>query len=114
MLADPASELFLILVNQTMAGFVRIDRQLDGGMNKPDRYEISIAVDPAFWGAGLATQALNYLFDLLPDDVFIAHVLPKNDRSHGLFRSTGFVWRDDHYERAPAAILTKPGLEAVS
>ncbi|MEQ8711285.1 MAG: bifunctional UDP-2,4-diacetamido-2,4,6-trideoxy-beta-L-altropyranose hydrolase/GNAT family N-acetyltransferase [Rhodospirillales bacterium] len=114
MLADPARELFIMFAGQAMAGFVRIDRQLDGGGRRPDQYEISIAVDPAFWGRGMARQALNYLFDLLPDDVFIAHVLPENDRSHSLFRATGFVWRDGRYERPPAVINMKSGLEPVS
>lgn len=114
MLADPTRELFVMFVGEAMAGFVRIDRQLDGRGQGPDRYEISIAVDPAFWGGGMARQALNYLFDLLPDDVFIAHVLPENDRSHSLFRATGFIWRDGRYERLPAVTHMKSGLEPVS
>ncbi len=112
--ADPARELFMMFVDEAMAGFVRIDRQFDGQGQKPDQYEISIAVDPAFWGRGLARQALNYLFDLLPDDVFIAHVLPDNGRSHSLFQATGFVWRDGRYERPPAVTDMKSGPEPVS
>jgi RimJ/RimL family protein N-acetyltransferase len=114
MLADPARELFIMIQEQAVVGFIRVDRLQDGGTGYPDQYEISIAVDPAFWAGGVATQALNYLFDLLPDDIFIAHVLPENDRSHGLFRRTGFVWRDDRYERPPSVVPIKSGLESVS
>ena len=114
MMADPAREFFLMMVDQSMAGFIRIDRLQDGFGAGPDHYEISIAVDPAFWGQGLASDALDYLFDLLPDDVFIAHVLPENDRSHGLFRRAGFAWRDNRYERLPSVAVEKSGLEAGS
>jgi RimJ/RimL family protein N-acetyltransferase len=99
-LANGARELFMIFWQDEIAGFIRVDRleTLAGGN---DSYEISIATDPAYWGRGFASKALHYLFDLFPRDVFIAHVLPGNERSHALFRRCGFIWRDGRYERAP-------------
>ena len=99
-LVNGARELFMIFWQDEIAGFIRVDR-LETLADGTDHYEISIATDPAYWGRGFASKALHYLFDLFPRDVFIAHVLPGNERSHALFRRCGFIWRDGRYERAP-------------
>lgn len=60
-------------------GVVRLDRM------KPAEYLLSIFIDPAYYGHGIATRALAYLDDLHPHITIHARVLTANLTSQQLF-----------------------------
>lgn len=68
----------------TSVGVLRLDELSKG------EFLISIFIDPAYFGRGIARKALAYI-DLIHPDIFIkAVVLPENTASQKLFNSAGY------------------------
>lgn len=98
-LADPKRILSLILHDDTPAGVLRFDQAEDS-----DACEVSILIDPAKYGLGIAKAALSLGRALDPRVCLLAEVLPGNEASHRLFRRAGYRPIDtSHY-------LSEPGL----
>lgn len=64
--------------------------------------EIGFILDPAYWGKGLAREAMEavirHIFATRPIDRLIADVDPRNDASLGLLKRLGF--RETHRAKA--------------
>ncbi|MDP7116482.1 MAG: GNAT family N-acetyltransferase [Candidatus Woesearchaeota archaeon] len=69
------------------AGQLRFDRQEDGS------WEISISIDPVFWGKHIAFSAIQS--SLQKKDNYVAHIHPENVGSMKLFEKLGFVFYED-------------------
>lgn len=95
-LADPGCIFSIITEADKAVGVLRLD-QLDA----EKQYEVSILIDPERYQQGLAKCGLMLLNSLLPDLCIHATVLEANDASHALFRSVGYHWTGEHYQRDP-------------
>ena len=85
-LIDPARLLLIVETEAGMAGMIRLDARDGKG-----RYEVSIAVDSAHCGRGVATATLALIRRFLPGAVFDAEILPSNAASLRLFGGAGYV-----------------------
>lgn len=54
-------------------------------------WEISIATAPDHYRRGIGRAALTLAAAAVPRDTILAHVLPENEASHGLFRAAGYL-----------------------
>jgi RimJ/RimL family protein N-acetyltransferase len=100
-LADPARTLLIIEQQGTSVGMVRLDRVTN--CQFPRRYDISIAVDAAFNGHGIASAALGLVRRFKPAAILAADIVASNTASKELFLRAGFTrTRADHYESLPS------------
>lgn len=86
--------LFVIMEGDVRAGYIRFDPFDD------ELIEIGIAIDPAFWGQGVATRAIAEGVRLMQNGKkFIAKVKTANNASQRIFLKNNFVEvkRDDDY-----------------
>jgi UDP-2,4-diacetamido-2,4,6-trideoxy-beta-L-altropyranose hydrolase len=83
-LADPGRWLMLIELDGRPCGVLRLDHLEDG------RFEVSILVDPAMQGRGLALAALKLAQGLSAGIDILAEVDPANAASQAVFRNAGF------------------------
>jgi UDP-2,4-diacetamido-2,4,6-trideoxy-beta-L-altropyranose hydrolase len=88
-LSDSNRLLLIIEADGRATGTLRLDRQPE--TNREQKFEISIAVDPAHRGRGIGAAALRVARKLMPNAVFDAQVHLQNAASKALFRSVGFV-----------------------
>jgi UDP-2,4-diacetamido-2,4,6-trideoxy-beta-L-altropyranose hydrolase len=108
-LGDLGSLLNIVLVDEIPAGVLRLDRQVGGA------FEVSILVDPAVQGKGIAHAALRAARRLLPSVPFQAEVHRDNVASRRLFSSCGYqeesgqgpmtMWRNNPSEQKWAHLL---------
>jgi UDP-2,4-diacetamido-2,4,6-trideoxy-beta-L-altropyranose hydrolase len=100
-LSDSGKILLIVEADGKAAGMVRLDRQ--AATDRESKFEISIAIDPAHHGRGVAAAALRIVRKLMPHAVFDARVQLRNAASTALFRSAGFVeLSNELYRSAPA------------
>lgn len=86
--ADPRRLLSVVLAEGAPAGTLRLDwRGREAGI---DRYEVSIAVDPARTGHGIGRAALALARRLFPAAELVAEILPANAASLALFGRAGY------------------------
>ncbi len=82
-------------------GYVRLDWREE----PVPGWEISIATAPDHYRRGIGRAALNLASALVPREPILAHVLPENDASHGLFRAAGYLpFTDGWYRLSPRLI----------
>jgi RimJ/RimL family protein N-acetyltransferase len=74
----------MIYTNELPVGTLRLDQQQN------NEYQISILIDPANQGKGLALKALNQLPTLIENGLFIAYVDKDNISSQNVFNKAGF------------------------
>lgn len=79
-------------------GIVRLD-VCDDDLNT---MEVSVLLDPQYQGRGIAKVALQSIQDMNPNAILMAYVHPDNTASQGLFRSLGYVQKNDHWYRIPS------------
>lgn len=91
-LADTQSFPYLILTDGLEAGHIRLD-------NRGAFFEVSILIDPAYYGMGIALAALELLHDLHNDKIIRAEVLPQNEASQALFQKAGYKTDQDNWYR---------------
>ena len=84
-LTDPNIYLFLIKLNETPVGTLRLDK-----INN-QQWEISIIVDPNYQGKNIALKAIQQIPKTFKADGIIAEVHPDNHASHKLFTAAGFT-----------------------
>lgn len=89
-LENPGRYLALVLHGGAPAGVLRLDRTADGRALK-----VSILVAPDSFRQGIGGAALRLGRKLFPGETYHAEVLPGNDASDALFRSTGYARRED-------------------
>lgn len=85
---DPNCYFYIIHCEESKVGSLRIDKIADYSNNRT--YEISIFVDPVYFGKSIASAALKRLLFLHRNKDFLATVLEGNQASHGLFKKLGF------------------------
>jgi UDP-2,4-diacetamido-2,4,6-trideoxy-beta-L-altropyranose hydrolase len=101
-LDDVRTLLNIVEVAARPAGVLRLDC-IDAAA-QPQRWKISIFVDPDRYGRGIGLAALRCARRLLPEMEFAAEVLPENERSHRLFRRAGYVAREGGYADLPPKV----------
>lgn len=77
-------------------GMLRLDRIKEAASD----YAVSVAVDPAFYGAGIGAAALTLIRELLPTATFHAKVLGENEKSKRLFEKSGYLYVGDELYRS--------------
>jgi UDP-2,4-diacetamido-2,4,6-trideoxy-beta-L-altropyranose hydrolase len=82
-LEDAGALAYIILMDGLEAGHVRLN-------NRESHWEISILIDPAYHGMGVALAALNFLHRLHANKLIRAEVLPDNVGSLALFAKAGY------------------------
>lgn len=100
-LADHRAVMNLVEVDGAPAGVVRLDHA--GERQAAPLYEVSIFLDPAFTGRGVATAALQATAQLLPFAWLKAFVLPENETSLRLFARAGYERDTDAFYLPPRA-----------
>ena len=83
-LADPANINQTIVCNQQIAGNIACF-PLEG------EYAVGYWLGRAFWGQGIATQALTALLKLVPQRPLIAEVAQHNHASRRVLEKCGFI-----------------------
>ncbi len=92
-LGDPGRWLMVIELDRRPAGILRLDAVAER------EFEVSILVDPACQGQGVAGRALALAAMLCPGATLLAEVDPANEASRGLFARAGYISRDErHWE----------------
>ena len=86
LLANAARTLAIVECADAPAGFVRLDPISEEGL----RFEVSIAVDPAFHGMGIGSAALRLARACARDAVLEAEVHEDNRASRALFAGCGY------------------------
>ena len=81
---------YIIQYNGNDIGVVRLDHQ------STSRYEVSILIDPSYFGLGIASIALKLLLSLHKSIDILATVLTENATSHKLFQSANFNRIDEN------------------
>ena len=90
-LADPDCLLTIITLEGKAAGMLRLDPPAaPESASGPSTREISILVDPARRGLGIALEALDFARRWQAATVIAATILPGNDASAALFRAAGY------------------------
>lgn len=89
---------YFIHKGETDAGVIRLNRQSD------NNYEVSIFIDPVFYGQGLAQHGLAFLSQLHPDLNILAFVMPENRASVKLFEKAGYIHDRDNWYKYPATM----------
>ena len=84
---NDGSMIFIILHGPDPGGCLRLDRVAKGPMPV---WEVSINIAPDCHRLGLAKAALILVREQMPGAELVAHVMPRNQASHALFRSAGF------------------------
>jgi len=87
-LGNDGSMIFIILHGADPGGCLRLDRV---GKVPTPVWEVSINIAPECHRLGLAKAALILIREQMPGAELIAHVMPRNQASHALFRSAGFL-----------------------
>jgi UDP-2,4-diacetamido-2,4,6-trideoxy-beta-L-altropyranose hydrolase len=91
LLEDPGRLPFFVQEDTPMGpqpvGYVRLDWRAE----PVPGWEISIATAPDHYRRGIGRAALSLASVLVPREAILAHVLPENDASHGLFRAAGYL-----------------------
>lgn len=109
-IADVFAGPFSVIESEGIpTGMLRLDRIRPNfpGSPFPDKaYVISILLDPAYQGTGIASTALLAAADLLPGTLLVAEVLPANEASHRLFQKAryGLVAEGIYAYLAPAKV----------
>jgi RimJ/RimL family protein N-acetyltransferase len=85
--SDPDCRAYIIHAGGKPAGHLRFDRIPNAG---EEDYEVTILVDPALHGTGIAAAALRASEKLMPHAAMHAEILPANDTSGRLFSAAGF------------------------
>ena len=95
-LDNPDCFPYFIIVSGAPAGMLRLDRQAD-----PSRrhFEVSILLNPDYYGQGVAAAALRLIRQLEINAVFTAEIHPDNHASHVLFEQAGFKRVDEKWFR---------------
>lgn len=96
-LADPARWLMLIELDGRPVGILRLDEVAWR------QFEVSILVDPACHGRGVASRALALAARLCRGAILLAEVDPANAPSRALFARAGYVMVDERHWRWTAA-----------
>jgi len=95
-MANRDTVLCIIEEGSSPRGMLRLDRIKEAS---PD-YTVSVAVDPAFHGAGIGAAALTLVRRLLPTATFHAKVLGDNEKSKRLFEKSGYLYVGDELYRS--------------
>jgi len=93
-LASADTRLWVAVRNERACGFVRLDR-------RGDEWEVSIVTAPTMRGQGLGKAMLAALDRISRGDRLVAEILPGNEASHSLFRTSGFRLCADGMYRKP-------------
>jgi RimJ/RimL family protein N-acetyltransferase len=91
-IASPDCVLLIILHSGEPAGCLRLDRL---GAPSTSVWEVSINIAPAYHRLGLGKAALSLIGLIMPGAELVAHVMPRNQASHALFRAAGFQHGSD-------------------
>lgn len=92
--------LYKIMKDNVAVGMLRLDRDKDSTR----KFEISILIDNAYQGQGIAAKALAFIRNLEPNAIFIAEVLAGNEPSARLFLKSGFTkFAETLYEQRGSA-----------
>jgi UDP-2,4-diacetamido-2,4,6-trideoxy-beta-L-altropyranose hydrolase len=84
-LKDPSFRTYIIECARKPAGLLRLDRR------EPNlHFEISLLLDPAYKGKGVAAASLRLARSIMPGAEFFAEILPENKLSAVLFQRAGF------------------------
>jgi RimJ/RimL family protein N-acetyltransferase len=86
-MGNDGSRIFIILHGAEPGGCLRLDRVANG---PAPVWEVSINIAPDCHRLGLAKAALVLIREEMPGAELVAHVMPRNQASHALFRSAGF------------------------
>jgi UDP-2,4-diacetamido-2,4,6-trideoxy-beta-L-altropyranose hydrolase len=87
-IAHPDTCLCIVEVEGASAGTIRLDRHSDCQENAI--FEVSVALEPRFYGRGIASAALSLARRLRPTALLYADILPENFRSKALFQRAGY------------------------
>jgi len=98
---SPDSFITLIEHGGRIGGMLRLDRVKGAGSEAG--FEVSIVVDEAHRGAGVALAALRQIRAWMPQVDFHAETLPNNAASISLFRSAGYRQLGEHLLHSPTA-----------
>lgn len=90
---DPNRLFYIIQYNRQSVGVLRLDKIIC----KQPIYEVSILIDPGYKNRGIAKCAILLARKLLYFAILKAKVSVENKASHALFKSAGFVFRNDYY-----------------
>ena len=88
-ISDASKQLYMIMYDQQEVGMVRLDRR-DESSDIAQSYEVSILLDPDFYGQGIAADALCLIRKIEPKAEIWAEILPENKASRKLFGSLGY------------------------
>ena len=97
-LADPANINQTVVCNQQVAGNISCF-PLDG------EYAVGYWFGRAFWGRGIATQALTAFLKLVPQRPLIAEVAQHNHASRRVLETCGFIVEHE----APDVVVLRLG-----
>lgn len=86
--SDPDA-IHIVYDGAAAAGMLRLDHIAPGDV------EISIIIDPAHAGRGLATAAIHEALEKRSTERLLARIHPDNSASRKLFAKAGFTYRDD-------------------
>lgn len=90
-LKNEEEHCYLIEQKKQPAGFARLNKCEDCS------YEISILLDPAYQGQGIASKAINIMIKLFEGCTFKAYIYPENKKSISLFKNAGFKESDHNW-----------------
>jgi len=94
---DPGCYLYMLSHDEKPSGVLRLDR-----MQEKNTFEVSILIDPAQYGRGLAKLSLKLIRLYHPEISIVAHVLSDNIASQKLFEDVGYQREnDDHFVSRP-------------
>ncbi len=108
-LAEPDGLLTIITLDGAPAGLLRLDAPAAaGGARPPGSREVSILVDPALRGLGIALEALKFVRRWQGRLTIAAEVLPGNAASAALFEAAGYAPGPDGllYSLPPQSAMT--------
>lgn len=108
-LAEPACLLTIITLDGASAGLLRLDAPAAAGSARPaGSREVSILVDPALRGLGVALEALKFVRRWQGRLTIAAEVLPGNAASAALFEAAGYAPGPDGllYSWPPQSAMT--------
>jgi UDP-2,4-diacetamido-2,4,6-trideoxy-beta-L-altropyranose hydrolase len=102
-LADPRRLLLIVEANGEFVGSVRLDRLSE--KKGRARHEVSIAIDPMWYGRGIGSAALRLVRTLMAGAILDATILPDNKVSRALFAGAGFAAvSGDVYRNSPSSV----------
>lgn len=94
-LSNPSCIFSVVQANKVDAGIARLDFDTQG---KPwPQYEVSIFLDPKFYGQGIASAALKELSLMVPFANIKAFVMEENLASKKTFERAGYRFQGEYY-----------------